>query len=69
VAKLHEQLGQFLRKRRGDLTYAQFSRKLGISLATLQRLEHGEQNTTIKTLQQITDRLKCSIRDIFLQQQ
>ena len=47
------------------MTYAQFSRKLGISLATLHRLELGTQNTTLKTLEQITKSLKCEIRDIF----
>jgi hypothetical protein len=41
---------EFLRKRRGDLTYQQFSRKLGISDSTLQRLGIGHQNVTLKTL-------------------
>ena len=63
--RLAKQLGAFLRKRRGDLTYQQFSRKVGISDSTLHRMEMGEQNVTLKTLEQICDRLKCSISDIF----
>ena len=63
--RLAKQLGAFLRKRRGDLTYQQFSRKIGISDSTLQRLEIGQQNVTLKTLEQICDRLKCSICDVF----
>lgn len=63
--KLAKQLGAFLRKKRGDLTYIQFARKMGLSHATLQRLEMGEQNATLKTLEQITNRLHCSAGDIF----
>jgi DNA-binding Xre family transcriptional regulator len=63
--RLARQLGAFLRKRRGDLTYRQFSRKMGISDSTLQRLEIGAQNVTLKTLEQICDRLKCGISEMF----
>ena len=63
--RLARQLGRFLRARRGDLTLEQFSRKLGVSDSTLQRLEMGEQNVTLKTLEQILDRLKCSVTDVF----
>ncbi len=60
-----KQLGDFLRKKRGNLTYAQFSRKIGISDASLHRMEMGEQNVTLKSLEQITQRLKCKISDVF----
>ncbi len=63
--KLAHQLGSFLRKQRGDLTYAQFARKVGISDSTLHRLEMGQQNVTLKTIEQITARLKCKVSDIF----
>jgi len=63
--RLAKQLGTFLRKRRGSLTYQQFSRKLGISDSTLQRMEVGQQNVTLKTLEQICDRLKCDVGDLF----
>ena len=63
--RLAKQLSDFLRKRRGNLTYQQFSRKTGISDSTLHRLELGEQNITLNTLEQICDRLKCSIAEMF----
>jgi DNA-binding Xre family transcriptional regulator len=63
--RLAKQLAAFLRKRRGNLTFQQFSRKTGISDSTLHRLELGEQNITLNTLEQICDRLKYSIADIF----
>ena len=63
--RLAKRLGAFLRKKRGDLTYQQFSRKMGISDSTLQRLEMGEQNVTLKTLEQMCNRLKCTVADMF----
>ena len=62
--RLAKQLADFLRKRRGSLTYLQFSRKVGLSDSTLHRLELGEQNVTLKTLELICSRLKCKISDI-----
>ena len=63
--RLDEQLGEFLRKKRGDATYAAFARKLGVSASTLYRLENGEQSITLQRLEQVLARLKCSIRDVF----
>jgi DNA-binding Xre family transcriptional regulator len=65
VAKLQQQLAQFMRKKRGDMTYQQFSRKTGLSTASLQRIEMADQNVTLETLVEITSRLKCKIGDIF----
>ena len=62
---LAKQLAAFLRQKRGELTFKQFSRKTGISDSTLHRLELGEQNITLNTLEQICDRLKCSMAEIF----
>jgi transcriptional regulator with XRE-family HTH domain len=63
--QLRKQLAEFLRDKRGDRTFAQFSRKVGLSGSTLQRIEMMEQNVTIDTLQHIVNRLQCRIRDIF----
>ncbi len=38
---------------------------MGISDSTLHRMEMGEQNVTLKTLEQICDPLKCSISEMF----
>ena len=65
--RLAKQLAAFLRKRRGYLTFQQFSRKTGISDSTLHRLELAEQNITLNTLEQLSDRLKCSVAELFEQ--
>ncbi len=62
---LEQQLSVFLRKRRGDKTYAEFSRKLGLPPSTLHRLEQCQQSITLRSLQQIMQRLKCRLTDIF----
>lgn len=63
--RLKQQLADFLRAQRGEMTYAQFSRKVGLSPSSIQRLEIGQQNITIDGLQTILDRLKCRITDVF----
>ena len=63
--RLRKQLGRFLRERRGDLTLAQFARRLGVSDSSLQRMEIGEQNVTLDTLENILARLDCSMADVF----
>lgn len=63
--RLDELLGHFLRKKRGEATYAQFGRKLGLSASTLYRLETGGQSATIQRLEQILTRLKCKVSDVF----
>lgn len=64
-ANLERQLAAFLRKRRGDMTYAEFSRKLGLPPSTLHRLENAAQSITLRNLQQIMNRLKCRLSDVF----
>jgi DNA-binding Xre family transcriptional regulator len=63
--QLRKQLGDFLRKRRGSMTYSEFARKIGISSSTLQRIEVGEQNVTLDTLETLFKRLNCRISDVF----
>ena len=58
-------LAKNIRALRGDKTQDAFARRLGISQATLARLENGAQNTTIKTLQQICKAMRCDVGDLF----
>ncbi len=62
---LEDQLARFLRERRGEMTYAQFSRKLGFPPSTPHRLEQGSQSITLRGLQQILRKLKCGLADVF----
>ncbi len=62
---LDQQLASFLRRKRGEMPYAAFARKLGITASSLFRLENCQQSITLKTLQQLMERLKCSWPDIF----
>ena len=62
---LADKLAKNLKARRGSMTQGEFARKLGISRATLNRLENGNQNTTLKTLNQITKSQRCDIGDLF----
>ena len=62
---LDHQLATFLRKERGEMPYAAFARKLGMTPSSLFRLENGQQSITLKKLQLIMDRLKCSWSDMF----
>jgi len=65
VGTLDRQLGEFLRKRRGATTYAQFSRKVGLPASTIHRIENGNQSLTLKKLELVLKRLKCSVADVF----
>jgi DNA-binding Xre family transcriptional regulator len=65
AASMQKQLAQFLRKKRGEMSYPAFARKLGVSSSSLHRMEMGEQNVTLKTLEFLLKRLKCRVTDIF----
>lgn len=62
---LDKQFGRFLRQRRGDASYAVFARHLGISASTLYRLETSEQSVTLGKLEDILEKLKARMRDVF----
>jgi len=62
---LDEKLALFLRRKRGDMTYKAFSRKLGLPPSTIFRLEQCQQSITLGRLQTVMDRLQCTINDIF----
>ena len=63
--KLRKQLAAFLKKERGDMTFAKFEQKMGISASTLHRIEMCDQNVTLDTLEDIMIRPKVSMSEIF----
>ena len=46
------------------VTTAEAAQRLGISQPTLNRLENGSQNTTLKTLDQLCRALRCKVGDL-----
>lgn len=62
---LEQQLGRFLRQKRGERTYAEFARRLGLPQSTLHRLEAGTQSITLRRLQIIMKRLSVTLPEIF----
>ena len=64
-SSLDKHLGTFLRKKRGEMTFAAFSRMTGLPPSTLHRLESGEQSITLGRLQQLMVRLKVRLADIY----
>jgi len=62
---LDKQFRRFLRKHRGKMTFAQFSKRTGLMASTLFRLENAGQSITLKKLHQVLKRLKCSVQDVF----
>lgn len=62
---LDGQLARFLREQRGDLSYVQFAKKIGVGHMTARRLESGEHHITLRKLEVILDRLKMKLSDVF----
>jgi hypothetical protein len=47
------------------MSFAEFSRKTGLPLSILHRLENGAQSVTIGRLDGVMKRLKMKLRDVF----
>ncbi len=62
---LRKKLAEYLRRTRGEMTFVEFERRIGVSASSLQRLEMCQQNITIDTLEHLLSRLKCRMSDIF----
>ena len=64
-SSLEKHLGRFLRKQRGGMAFAAFSRKTGLPPSTLHRLESGAQSLTLGRLEQLMKKLRVRLADIF----
>ena len=47
------------------MTFAQFSKKVGLPPSTIFRLERCEQSITLGRLDLVLSKLKCSLGDVF----
>ncbi len=65
MGKLEKRLAGKLLELRGDVPQYRFARKLGISKSSLNRMEIGTQNVSLRTLETLCSRLKCDIADLF----
>jgi len=63
--RFDRKLAKYLRVQRGDLTFQQFSDKMGLTVSQLHRIEQGEQSVRLGTLEHICRQLKCKVSDIF----
>ena len=63
---LDRKLATFLKKQRGELSFAQFSKKTGLPSSTLFRLERCEQSITLGRLHGLMKKLKVTLVEIFL---
>ena len=63
---LDRQFAAFLRQQRGQMTYAQFSRKTGLPPSTIFRLENCQQSITLSKLQEVLRRMKTPVSKVFL---
>ena len=62
---LDRSLAKFLREKRGDRSYAVFSKMTGLSHMTLYRIERGEHHLTLNKLETVLNKLKIRLSDVF----
>ena len=65
MGNLATRLARRLRELRGDTPQVHFARKLGISKSSLNRMELGDQNVSLRSLETLCTRLRCDIADLF----
>jgi len=61
---LARRLAKNLKKRRGDLSQTAFAKHIKIDRKVYYRLETGEHNPTLATLEQLMNALKCKASDL-----
>lgn len=64
-SELDKKFAAFLKRKRGEMSYAQFSKMTGLPASTLFRLEHCQQSITLVRLEPVMKKLKVNITDIF----
>jgi transcriptional regulator with XRE-family HTH domain len=62
---LDRKLSKFLKRSRGEMSFAQFSKITGLTPSTLFRLEQCDQTITLRRLEPVLKRLKVTIVEVF----
>ena len=62
---LDKKLARWLRTQLGDVTFAQFFKKVNLPPSTIFRLERCEQSITLGRLKNVLGKLKCTLADVF----
>ncbi len=65
MGKLAKRLSRRLLELRGETPQYLFARRLGVSKSSLNRMELGDQNVSLRTLETLCARLKCDVGDLF----
>jgi transcriptional regulator with XRE-family HTH domain len=59
------QLAQFVRKARGEMSYARFAKKTGLAAMTLFRVEKREIHLSLDKLETMVNKLRIKLSDVF----
>ena len=62
---LSKKLSNKLKQLQQEQTQRAFAKKLGIDVATLNRILQEKENITLKTIQKLCDNLKCDVGSLF----
>jgi len=65
MPSLDKAFSKFLKTLRGDRSYAQLAKELGIAESTLYRLINGEQSATLRGVENVLQKLGLSPADVF----
>jgi len=63
--KLDLLLAAYLKKQRGEKSFAAFSKETGLNASTLFRMERGDQSITLGRLNDLLKKLNASLEDVF----
>ena len=66
--EFQDRLARRLRELRGDKTIRAFAKEIGISPATLYRVENGTQRVSIEILEELCSQLGCTPNDLLLEE-
>jgi len=68
MTNFRKRLAKKLITLRGEKSQHRYSKEVGVSKSTLSRLEAGEQNITLDSLEILCSKLGCDIVDLFAEE-